>query len=356
MIRHIWYYFMKYYVKTALFFTMKKVKVFGKENIPKKGAVLFIGNHQNALIDALLIPAYNNRKTHFLSRAGAFRNKTVAKILSSLNMLPAYRLRDGLRNMTKNFDVFKKCVTILKNNGAVEIFAEGEHHLERRIIPLKKGFARILLATLKEQPELNIQIIPVGLNYDTRLGYPASCHLHYGKPIETNKYFDTENPDMSFSEILKVVSNSMKELTLHIECEDNYKETILQLENVGVNYLEPKKANKLLKKLKKKKLKPKKKITEINWFAPFHWLAKLNSIIPLLIWKKLKGGIKEVIFTNTFRFALIATLFPIFYLIQTGIIGYFFNGKIALIYLAITILLGFISAKTMKPTRLEHLE
>ena len=91
--------------------------------------------------------------------------------------------------------------------------------------------------------------------------------------------------------------------------------------------------------------------SKINWFTPFHILAKVNSIIPLLIWRKLKGGIKEIIFTNTFRFALIATLFPIFYLIQTGIIGFIFNGKIALIYLAVTILLGIITTKTMTTTR-----
>lgn len=351
MIKHIWYYIIQGYVKIGLFFTLKKVNVFGKENIPKKGAVLFIGNHQNALIDALLIPTTNSRKTHFLARAGAFQNKLAAKILGTLNMHPAYRLRDGLRNISKNLDVFKKCVDILYKKEAVEIFAEGEHHLERRIITLKKGFARILLATMEKYPNLEIQIVPVGLNYDTHIEYPSSCNLYYGKPIHANKYFNIKNPDLSFSEILNVVSEALKELTLHVD-DENYDETIQKLEAAGVNYLDPKQATELLEHIRNGNFikNPKKKT--INWFAPFHFLAKINSIIPLIIWrKKIKGGIKDIIFTNTFRFALIATLFPLFYLIQAGIIGFFFGSAVAFCYLVITILLGVIATKTMEVSR-----
>ena len=40
----------------------------------------------------------------------------------------------------------------------MEIFAEGEHHIDRRILPLKKGFARIILGTLLQYPDLEIKI------------------------------------------------------------------------------------------------------------------------------------------------------------------------------------------------------
>ena len=54
--KHFWYNTVKIIVSVGLFFTHKKIKVYGKENIPKKGPLLFIGNHQNALLDAILIP------------------------------------------------------------------------------------------------------------------------------------------------------------------------------------------------------------------------------------------------------------------------------------------------------------
>ena len=52
---NIWYQFMKHYIKLGFFFYFKKIKHYGKENIPKKGAILFVSNHPNALIDPLLI-------------------------------------------------------------------------------------------------------------------------------------------------------------------------------------------------------------------------------------------------------------------------------------------------------------
>jgi 1-acyl-sn-glycerol-3-phosphate acyltransferase len=69
------YTFLKYYIKLGLFFYHKKIEVIGLENIPKKGAILFISNHPNALIDPLLIVTNNVRSIHFLSRASAFKNK-----------------------------------------------------------------------------------------------------------------------------------------------------------------------------------------------------------------------------------------------------------------------------------------
>lgn len=67
-------------------------------------------------------------------------------------MIPVYRIRDGVNTIQKNHEIFEQCYEYLKKEKAIEIFAEGEHHLERRIIPLKKGFARIIEGTLKKIP------------------------------------------------------------------------------------------------------------------------------------------------------------------------------------------------------------
>lgn len=347
MIKTIWYKSMRFYVSIGLFFTMKKITVHNKENIPKRGAILFIPNHQNALIDALLIPTSNKRNTHFLTRAAVFKNKTIAKFFASLNMLPVYRVRDGLKTIGKNLAIFEKCFEILKEEKAIEIFAEGEHHLNRRVIPLKKGFARIILGTLLKYPDLDIKIIPVGINFDSHLNFPCSTSIYYGEPINANEYIDVENPDLKFSELIKVVSSAMKKLTLHVDDVQNYDAIIQKLEANNVNYLNPFEANKLLSNIDSLPENRKPVKAKINWLTPIHLLAKLNSIIPLLIWRKLKKGITDIVFTNTFRFGLIATLFPFFYLLQSAIVCYFFNLKIAVIYLASCIILGLISTKTM---------
>ena len=346
MIKTIWYQLVKSYVKIGLFFLMKKITVYGKENIPKKGAVIFIPNHQNALLDAILIPTTNPRNTHFLTKAAVFKNNKIAKLLNSINMLPVYRVRDGLNTIGKNLAIFDKCFEILKKQKALEIFAEGEHHIERRIIPLKKGFGRIILGTLQKYPDVEIQIIPVGINFDSHLVYPCSATIFYGKPIIANNFINVKNHDSKFSELISVVSKGMKQLTLHVDDFKNYKSIIQKLENNNVDYLDPEAANELLKNIDSLPSNTVPKRQPKNWFLPLQILAKTNSIIPLLIWRKLKGGIKDPVFINTFRFALIATLFPLFYLLQSAIVYYLFNLKYAFYYLALCIFLGIISTKT----------
>lgn len=345
--RKLWYNFIRIYVKIGLFFLFKRMSVYGKENIPKKGAVIFIGNHQNALIDAIVVPTTNNRNSHFLTRASAFKIGLVDQILRSLNMIPIYRVRDGVRTIEKNFAVFEQCIEILEQEKAIQIFAEGEHHLDRRVQSLKKGFARIILGTLQKYPDLPIYIVPIGINYDSHLNFPSSTSIYYGKPILANQFIDIKNPDFKFKEITNQVSIALKNLTLHVDDSANYDEIIVKLETMGIDYLDPFEANKLVDNLYTTHSKVDVKKRKINWFAPIHFLAKINSVFPLLIWKYIKPKIKDVVFTNTYRFALITTLFPLFYLIQTAIVLYFFNMKIAVIYLFGSILLGIISAKTM---------
>lgn len=345
--RNLWYQIIRIYVTIGLFFLFKKKSVFGIENIPKKGAVIFIGNHQNALIDAILIPTTNNRNSYFLTRASAFKIGIVNQILQSLNMIPIFRLRDGIRTMEKNVEAFEQCIEILKQGKAIQIFAEGEHHLERRITPLKKGFAHIILGTLQKYPDLNIYIVPVGINYNSHLNFPSSTSIYYGQPILSNQFFNLKNPDLKFKEITNQVLTALKSLTLHVDDYENYAAVIAKLEAAGIDYLNPFEANKLLKNIENAPLKVMKEHKKINWFAPIHLIAKINSIFPLLIWRYIKPKIKDVVFTNTYRFVLITTLFPLFYLIQTTVVYYFFNLKIAVIYLISCLILGVISTKTM---------
>jgi len=347
ILRTLWYKIMRAYMKIGLFFLHKNITVHGTQNIPKKGALLFIPNHQNALIDALLIPTTNNRNTHFLSRAAVFKNKNIAKFLSTLNMLPVYRIRDGVSTIENNLPIFEKCFEFLQQKKTIEIFAEGEHHLDRRILPLKKGFARIILGTLKKYPDLKIQIVPVGINFDSHLSFPGSVSIYYGKPICANDYVDIQNPDLRFSKIIKVVEDAMKKLTLHVDDVQNYEAIIKKLEANNIDYLNPFEANKMLENIEELPDNPLCELKKTNWFAPLHFIARLNSFFPLLIWRKLKGKITDILFTNTFRFALIVTLFPLFYLIQAGIIYYFLNLSYALLYLVACIILGIISKKTM---------
>ena len=107
--KKLWYLFVKIYMRAGFAFYFKKILISGKENIPRNKAILFVANHQNALIDPLLIGATTPRELNFLTRADVFNKPLVKRLLSTVNMLPIYRIRDGITSLSRNEEVFEKC-------------------------------------------------------------------------------------------------------------------------------------------------------------------------------------------------------------------------------------------------------
>ncbi len=341
--KRIWYNIVKIYIRTGLFLFHKKIIVNGLNNIPRKGAVLFVSNHKNALIDPLLIATTATRTIHFLTRASAFKIKFVKWLLSTINMLPIYRMRDGKETLTKNEEIFKKCYAILSKKKTLLIFPEGTHDLKRLIRPLSKGFTRIAFGTLEHNPDLELQIVPVGLNYTEATLFGESASIYYGKPILVNPFFNINDINASTLDLKRVVLEKMKELTTHIDIE-NYEETIEKLG--AVNYLNPEKVNDLLKNL------PNEKPSTLGQKKPnFLWKAlkfivTVNSFIPLIIYKSIEPNIKEIEFVSTTKFAIGITAFPLFYFLQSLVINYFFGTTVATVYVLLSIFSVLSLAKT----------
>mgnify|MGYP000647868222 CR=1 FL=1 len=127
-------------VRFALWCYFKRIVLrgFSKKNHAK--SVIYLGNHQNALIDALLIATTTRRKTTFLTRSDVFKNPLIGYFLRYIGMLPIYRFRDGVDTLSMNKPIFNRCGEVLHNHEAILIFPEGNHGLKRRVRPLKKGF------------------------------------------------------------------------------------------------------------------------------------------------------------------------------------------------------------------------
>ena len=123
--KKIWYLFVKIYMRLGFAFYFKKILISGTKNIPKNKAILFVANHQNALIDPLLIGAISPRELNFLTRADVFNKPLIKALLSTVNMMPIYRIKDGRSGLSKNEEVFQKCYKILNKNGTILIFPEG---------------------------------------------------------------------------------------------------------------------------------------------------------------------------------------------------------------------------------------
>ncbi len=335
------YYFLKIYIKIGLFFYAKKTTVLGKENIPKKGAILFVANHPNALIDPLLIATNTKRKIHFLVRAAVFKKPTIAKILNVIGLMPVYRIRDGIKQLSKNDAIFNNCQELLKNQKTLLIFPEGSHNRKRTIRPLSKGFTRILYGAIEKYPDLKIHIVPIGITYQNSSNYPSKVALIFGEPILANNFYAIDNKNTLIKELKTQISDQLKNLTVHINDDENYNTITTALNKTAIDYTDVNKSNELIKKCA---YPSKKKIEKENKLL--YYSIILNSFIPYLIWKSLSEKIPEIEFTDTFRFALGITLFPFFYALQSFIISFFFSTEIALTYFVSSLLLVLLYTKT----------
>ena len=338
-IKDIWYLLFKQIIKLGLFFYTKKIQVSGIENIPKNEAVIFVPNHPNGLIDPLFVAINNPRINHFLVRAAVFKKAFVKKILSTLNLMPIYRIRDGKENMRKNEAIFKQCCNILLKKRALMIFAEGSHDCTRTVRPLKTGFLKIAFATLQHNPDLKINVVPVGLTYQKVTSFPSELTLQYGKPILINPFYRKDDEKQFISSINKKVSEQLKKITIHIP-KENYNETLEKLQQANVNFTKVNQVNEMIAKGEFFKQKSKKQNGVF-----LKTLIIINNLIPYLIWKKVSKKIEDVEFVDTFRFAVGMLLFPVNLVFQTIVVGFFFGSNIGWYYMFFSILLVLIYSK-----------
>ena len=348
-IKHLWYQSVKLFLKISLHFFAKKIKISGKANVPKKGAVLFAINHPNALMDPLFVTSFNPRTNHFLVRADVFKKPLIRKALSTLNLMPIYRIRDGRNQLSNNEMIFKKCFSILNRKETLIIFPQGGHCRDRTIQPLSKGFTRIVFGALEENPDLEIAVVPVGVTYQNSSKYPCKVAVKFGKVIDSKKIL-TNHPKPKAIHLLKeAVSNQLKQLTVHIPNDENYTKTLAQLNAANVDFTEVDAVNKMIANA----TIPKGVKKNTNFLKPIFYLIILNSIIPYLIWKSVAKGIKEIEFVDTLKYGFNVILFPFFYLIQALPIQYVFGDKIALWYVICSFVLVFVYVK-LSPVHTEN--
>ncbi|TWO34775.1 glycerol acyltransferase [Seonamhaeicola sediminis] len=326
-----------------MFFYFKKVMIHNIENIPKDKPVLILGNHQNALLDALLIAVYGSRFSYFLTRAAVFKKVLFSKLLRSLQMLPVYRIRDGWNTLNNNNAIFETCSELLKKGESIVIFPEGNHNLERRVRPLSKGFTRIVFDTLEKYPSLDLQLVPVGLNYKDAVSFPDSASMFFGKPIAAQAFIE-DSKSKSLANLKNKMQLELLQLTTHIP-QDNYETNLRQLQELQVDFLKPQDVNNCIKSgFKRCKTEVKSKTVGLSNF--FKLLLIINLILPYAIWKlAIEPKITELEFKSTFRFAVALTLVPVWILIITIILLLYYGLFIAILYFLLTILLGLIAIK-----------
>lgn len=192
----------------------------GVENIKPDTATLWVGNHQNAFMDAFLPISKNPRAVWSLTRGDIFKKPWLAFLLNRMCLLPIYRKQDGPDFSEKTLQSFDKVKWLFKERNAhVLIFAEANAKAESKLRPLTSGFARIAFDTASDlangNPDLVIQ--PFSVQYEKHTGFRREVRVHIHEPIPMKQYLDlyTNEPRKAILQIKKVCTEHLKEYLIH---------------------------------------------------------------------------------------------------------------------------------------------
>ncbi|MFB0924584.1 MAG: 1-acyl-sn-glycerol-3-phosphate acyltransferase, partial [Vicingaceae bacterium] len=131
-----------------------------------------------------------------------------------------YRAQDDPKILHKNHEVFKGCYHKLGQNGVIMIFPEGTSEHERKLRQIKTGAARIALGAVKENNyNLNVKILPVGLNYTKSSRFRSELFIQFGPVLETNNYLENYRTDeiKSAKNLTEDIETSIKRLIIDID-------------------------------------------------------------------------------------------------------------------------------------------
>ena len=173
-----------------------RYKVYGKENIPKDGALLFCGNH-TTYFDGPLIIISSPRKMRFMAKQELSKNLLFKYLCYAYNAI--YVKRDS-----RDIGPLKEALKELKNGGCIGIFPEGTRNgMDKNDGKMRNGAAYMSLQT-------GAKIIPIGINGEAKPFHKVT--ITYGKPIDFSKLLEGKNVKDVEEEATEMLKNEIVKL------------------------------------------------------------------------------------------------------------------------------------------------
>ncbi|MBM7552449.1 lysophospholipid acyltransferase family protein [Thalassobacillus pellis] len=180
---------------SVIFYPLYRIKVVGRENIPKEGPVIICSNHISN-VDPPVVGITSSRDIHFMAKEELFRKKIIGTILLNVNAFPVKR---GMRDR----NALRGGLKILEENKVLGLFPEGTRSKNGEV---GEGLAGAGFFALRS----TAWVVPCAI-----IGpYKPFKRLKvvYGPPIDMQSYRDgkataRETTDMIMKEIKKLTKN-----------------------------------------------------------------------------------------------------------------------------------------------------
>lgn len=194
-----WYWFARWLCRLfcLLFF---RVRTYGRENIPARGAFVMISNHQSYL-DPILCGGPIDRRVSYLARQSLFDHWFFGGIIASVGAIP-------LKLGEADISAMRKVIDVLKQGLGVCLFPEGTRTCDGRITALKPGFGLLCRRG-------NAAVVPVVIDgafecwpRHQKLFSGGSIVVCYGKAISAEQA--KEMGDVKLAEVLTDTMRKMQ--------------------------------------------------------------------------------------------------------------------------------------------------
>lgn len=165
-----------------------RVKVVGRENVPKDGGMILAVNHKSNL-DPVFAGAYCPRKLRFMAKSDLFKNKLFGGLIKKLGAFPIQRGKGDI-------GAIKGAFSILKNEDAMLIFPEGHRIKNGKRVKAKVGVSMIAI-------HAQVPVVPLCIGGEYKLFHKVT--LTFGKPMTFEEYYG-KKPD---NEILQTLADDV---------------------------------------------------------------------------------------------------------------------------------------------------
>lgn len=152
-------------------------KVIGKENIPKEGPILIVGNHKH-LMDQCNVIVSTKRCVHYMAKKEYF-DGPFAWFFKMVGCIPVNR-------SIKDNNATEKALEVLNNGFALGLFPEGtRNRTKKELLPFKFG-------AVSMAKRANAYIVPFGISGDYKFR-SNNLTIKFGKPFKVSGDLESAN-------------------------------------------------------------------------------------------------------------------------------------------------------------------
>lgn len=216
------YQFLKILVGFTLKIFFRKIYISGTQHIQSNKAQLVASNHPNGFLEPLVMACFFPKDLHFLVRGDVFDNPFLKPLLIATHQIPIFRFRDGFSKLRENSQTMDESTQVLIDHKNLLIFAEGGTQSIKKLRPLQKGIARIAFQTLEKQPDLDLEILPVGINFTQPSRFNKEVMLRVSHPLKVQSYFQLylQDKNKAIDALLADLYSQMLQNVVHLEDQD----------------------------------------------------------------------------------------------------------------------------------------